>query len=140
MSWADFEFLSYRLGSAILKSRAPKMDTDADSIQHLPIAEKLRLVQSIWNDIASSPDEIPIPAWVLEEAQRRRYERIANPEISVTHQAIWDRIRKARDALRFALSSQGQRGIPNYAREPSRQCFVGTRPNRPQGSSIRTNP
>jgi len=64
----------------------------------LPIAEKLRPVQSIWNDIASSPDEIPIPAWVLEEAQRRRYEMIANPEIGVTHQAIWDRIRKARDA------------------------------------------
>lgn len=74
------------------------MDVYADSIQHLPIAEKLRLVERIWDDVASSPDEIPIPAWVIEEAQRRRDEMIANPEIGVTHEEMWERIRKARDA------------------------------------------
>ncbi len=74
------------------------MDVYTDSIKHLPIAEKLRLVERIWDDVASSPDGIPIPAWALEEARRRRDEMIANPDIGVTHQEMWERIHKARDA------------------------------------------
>jgi putative addiction module component (TIGR02574 family) len=74
------------------------MDVYTDSIQHLPVAEKLRLVERIWDDVASSPEGIPIPAWAMEEAQRRRDEMIANPEIGVPHEQIWQRIRKERDA------------------------------------------
>lgn len=74
------------------------MDIYTDSIQHLPIAEKLRLVERIWDDVASSPEGIPIPSWALEETRRRRDELIANPEIGLTHEQMWDRIRKARDA------------------------------------------
>lgn len=74
------------------------MDFYADSIQHLSIAEKLRLVERIWDDVASSHDEIPIPAWVIEETQRRCDEMIANPEIGVTQEEMWERVHKARDA------------------------------------------
>ena len=74
------------------------MDIYTDTIQHLPIAEKIRLVELIWDDVASSPDGIPIPAWALEEAGRRRNEMLANPDIGLTHEDMWDRIRKARDA------------------------------------------
>ncbi len=74
------------------------MDVYTDSIQHLTVAEKLRLVERIWDDVASSPDGIPIPAWAINEAQRRRDEMIAKPEVGVTHEQMWQRIRKARDA------------------------------------------
>lgn len=74
------------------------MDVYVDSIQHLPIADKMRLVELIWDDVASSPNGIPIPSWALDEARRRRDEMVANPEIGLTHKQMWDRIRKARDA------------------------------------------
>lgn len=74
------------------------MDIYAESIQHLSIDEKLRLVERIWDDVASSTDGIPIPAWAIDEALRRRDEMIANPAIGVTHEEMWGRIRKARDA------------------------------------------
>jgi putative addiction module component (TIGR02574 family) len=43
-----------------------------DSIFDLSTEEKLQLVEDLWDDIASHPESVPVPAWHLEEIRRRK--------------------------------------------------------------------
>ena len=40
-------------------------------ILHLPAAERLRLVEDIWDSLGASPSDVPVPAWHREELDRR---------------------------------------------------------------------
>ena len=72
------------------------MDLYNETIRNLPDAEKLLLVQRIWDDLSGS-DSIPLPDWAIAEANRRRDEMLADPELGKTHTEVVDRIRKWRD-------------------------------------------
>ncbi len=74
------------------------MDLYADSIQNLPAAERLRLVEQIWDGLSTEPTPIPLPEWAVSEAKRRRDEMIANPELSLSHDEVWNQINDKRDA------------------------------------------
>ncbi|MFM7290133.1 MAG: addiction module protein [Planctomycetia bacterium] len=74
------------------------MDLFTDSIQCLTAAEKLRLVERIWDDLAADESQIPLPSWALREAARRRDQMIADPTLGVPHAAMWARIDSARHA------------------------------------------
>lgn len=73
------------------------MDLFADAIQPLPSAEKLRLVEQIWDDLASQEAPFPLPDWAVAEATRRRAEMIADPQLGSTHADIWSRLSATRD-------------------------------------------
>jgi len=49
------------------------------AVSELPFAEKLRLVEALWDDLASSPDRIPVPDSIKAELDRRYQEYLANP-------------------------------------------------------------
>lgn len=42
------------------------------SIFDLSPAEKLQLIEDLWDDLASTPENVPIPDWHKEELARRR--------------------------------------------------------------------
>ena len=42
-----------------------------DEILRLPPAERLRLVEDVWNSLAASPDAVGVPDWHREELDRR---------------------------------------------------------------------
>ena len=42
-----------------------------DEILELPPSERLKLVEEIWDSLAASPDDVPIPEWHREELDRR---------------------------------------------------------------------
>ena len=42
-----------------------------DEILHLPPAERLRLVEDIWDSLATSSADVPVPGWHREELDRR---------------------------------------------------------------------
>lgn len=75
-----------------------RMDLFADKIQPLPSAEKLRLIEQIWDDLVSQEAPFPLPDWAVEEAARRRAEMIADPHLGSTHADIWSRLSATRDA------------------------------------------
>ena len=50
------------------------MDIFTDTIRDLPVADKMLLVQRIWDDLSSTADTVPLPQWALSEASRRRDE------------------------------------------------------------------
>lgn len=72
------------------------MDLYAESIRHLSVVERLELIQTIWDDIVSSDERIPLPNSAIEEAKRRRDEMLVDPAIGITHGEVWEKIKDAR--------------------------------------------
>jgi putative addiction module component (TIGR02574 family) len=58
----------------------------------LPVADKLRLVTELWNDIASSSEPIVVPPEVLREASRRSAELDDNPSLAIDDDELWRRV------------------------------------------------
>lgn len=73
------------------------MDIYTDAIRDLGPAEKLRLVEQIWDDLAADEAPLPLPNWAVTEAARRRDEMLANPELGSTHEEVWKRISDSRN-------------------------------------------
>ncbi len=73
------------------------MDIYTDTIRDLGPAEKLRLVEQIWDDLAAEGAPIPLPDWAVTEAARRRDEMLADPNLGSTHDQVWKRINDSRN-------------------------------------------
>lgn len=73
------------------------MDIYADSIQNLPTAERLRLVEQIWDGLSSNAQPIPLPVWAISEAKRRRDELLADPALGISHDEMWRKIDETRN-------------------------------------------
>lgn len=46
-------------------------DTLFAEIMRLPLDERLRLLEDVWDEIAAAPDAVPVPDWHREELDRR---------------------------------------------------------------------
>jgi len=69
------------------------MGIDLNELRSLPITEKLRIVELLWDDIGESNEPLPISAWQREEVERRRDEMLKNPDMGLDHEQVWKRIR-----------------------------------------------
>ena len=67
------------------------MSIDADELRALPAAEKMRLVEMLWDDLGESTEPIPLPDWVDREAVRRRDE-MRDPSCGISHEEAWQQI------------------------------------------------
>jgi putative addiction module component (TIGR02574 family) len=72
------------------------MDLYTETIRNLPLGERLKLVQTIWDDIVSRDEPIPLPASAVEEAKRRRDEMVKDPAVGLTHDEVWKKIKDER--------------------------------------------
>jgi putative addiction module component (TIGR02574 family) len=73
------------------------MDIYTDTIRDLGPAEKLRLVEQIWDDLAAQETPLPLPNWAVREATRRRDEMLADPNLGSTDEQVWKRIDDSRN-------------------------------------------
>ncbi len=64
-----------------------------ESIFDLSTAEKLQLVEDLWDDIAGSPAEIPMHDWQKEELARRKANLQQNPGSASSWEQVKSRIR-----------------------------------------------
>ena len=60
------------------------------SIFDLSPAEKLQLVEDLWDDIAASPGDVPVHDWQLEEIARRKANLTKNPAAGLS----WDEVKR----------------------------------------------
>lgn len=60
----------------------------------LSVDERIELVGSIWNGVAGSQDEIPIPDWLGEELDRREAEVDADPDEGVPWEVLRQELRE----------------------------------------------
>jgi putative addiction module component (TIGR02574 family) len=63
------------------------------AIFDLSPAEKLELVEDLWDDLAAAPDDVPIHEWQREELDRRRALLQEDPESAVAWDEVKQRIR-----------------------------------------------
>jgi len=59
----------------------------------LPVAERVRLVEAIWDSISAVPDALPLTQWQKEELDRRLAEFEADPDSGATLEEVFARIR-----------------------------------------------
>jgi len=60
----------------------------------LPVAERVRLVEAIWDSISAVPEALPLTDWQKQELDRRLAEFEANPEEGSTLEEVFARIRR----------------------------------------------
>lgn len=67
------------------------MSIDTDALRALPTAEKLRLVEFLWDDLGDATAPIPLPDWVDQETARRRAQ-MRDPSFGLSHEETWERV------------------------------------------------
>jgi len=69
------------------------MSTSGSSFFDLSPSEKLQLVQDLWDDLAGTPEDVPIPDWQKEELARRKANLMKHPDSGLSWDDIKQRIR-----------------------------------------------
>jgi putative addiction module component (TIGR02574 family) len=69
------------------------MTTDGRSVFDLSTSEKLQLVQDLWDDLAATPEAIPVYQWQMDELDRREAEFEKNPTATLSWEEVKRRIR-----------------------------------------------
>lgn len=68
------------------------MSIDMTDLHKLPVSEKLRIVEALWDDIGASDEPIVLQPWQRDEAQRRAAELKADPSIAIDREELWRRV------------------------------------------------
>ena len=68
------------------------MDIELENLRNLPVADKLRIVEQLWDDIHESDERLVVQDWHRDQAKRRLEELEANPEIAITREELWKRV------------------------------------------------
>jgi putative addiction module component (TIGR02574 family) len=63
-------------------------------ILELPVMERVRLVEAIWESISATPESLPLTEWQREELDRRLAEYEADPASGSTLEEVFARIRR----------------------------------------------
>jgi putative addiction module component (TIGR02574 family) len=58
-----------------------------NEILQMPVDERLKLVEDIWDSIAVAPEAVPVPDWHRDELDRRLDGASPGPNVS------WDQVR-----------------------------------------------
>jgi putative addiction module component (TIGR02574 family) len=71
-----------------------KQDLVAE-ILALPVEDRVRLVEAIWDSISAIPDAITLTDWQKRELDKRLAEYEAEPDAGATLEEVFARIRRA---------------------------------------------
>ena len=69
------------------------MDSTITSIFDLSPAEKLQLVEDLWDDLAAGPEAVPVHDWQKEELARRKANLLTNPASGLAWEEVKRRVR-----------------------------------------------
>ena len=70
------------------------MNPDVTSVFDLSPSEKLQLVEDLWDDLAATPEAIPVHDWQKEELDRRKANLLKHPAAGLTWEEIQRRVRR----------------------------------------------
>jgi putative addiction module component (TIGR02574 family) len=69
------------------------MSSDVTSVFDLSPSEELQLVEDLWDDLAATPDAVPIHDWQKEELERRKANLMRFPNSGLSWQEVQRRVR-----------------------------------------------
>lgn len=70
------------------------MSWNTASVFDLTPPEKLQLVQDLWDDLASTPANIPVYDWQIQEVERRKAKLAAHPDLALPWEEVKGRVRQ----------------------------------------------
>ena len=70
------------------------MNQTNTSIFDLSASEKLQLVEDLWDDLAATPEAVPIHEWQKEELARRKANLMKNPASGIEWEEVKRRVRR----------------------------------------------
>jgi len=70
------------------------MTTALRELESLSVSERVEIVEDLWDSIARSNADIPLPQWQKDELDRRKRNYLQNPDSGLT----WDQVKQ--DVLR----------------------------------------
>jgi putative addiction module component (TIGR02574 family) len=70
------------------------MNPSGPSIFDLSSSEKLQLVEDLWEDLAGTPDAVPVHEWQKQELTRRKGYLAKNPASGLSWEDVKQRIRR----------------------------------------------
>jgi putative addiction module component (TIGR02574 family) len=82
------------------------MSREPASVFDLSPAEKPQLVEDLWDDLASTPENVPIHDWQKEEVERRKANLKNAPGSGLSWEEVCKRIRH-RHGRQDALKASG---------------------------------
>jgi putative addiction module component (TIGR02574 family) len=68
------------------------MDQQMPDPLHLPLSERIQLVEDLWDSIAAESEGLPLPDWQKEELARREAEYARDPGLASTWEEAKQRI------------------------------------------------
>jgi putative addiction module component (TIGR02574 family) len=69
------------------------MNAEFANLFALSPAERIQLVEDLWDSLATNPQDVPMPDWQKDELDRREEEYANNPNLSVSWEEAQARIR-----------------------------------------------
>ena len=63
------------------------------SIFDLSPSEKLQLVEDLWDDLAATPEAVPVHEWQKQELARRKANLAKNPSTALSWEEVKRRVR-----------------------------------------------
>ena len=82
------------------------MSQTTTSIFDLSPAEKLQLVEDLWDDLAATPEAIPVHDWQKEELDRRKANLMKNSPSGLTWDEVKRKVRSRRGYSSITPSSR----------------------------------
>ena len=77
----------------VLSAGVLQVNPNFTSIFDLSPSEKLQLVEDLWDDLASTPEAIPVHEWQKEELDRRKANLLSNPASGLSWEEVQRRVR-----------------------------------------------
>jgi putative addiction module component (TIGR02574 family) len=69
------------------------MSDVSTSVFDLTPPEKLQLVEDLWDDLAATPQDVPVHDWQIEELARRKANLASNPAAGLEWEEVKRRVR-----------------------------------------------
>jgi putative addiction module component (TIGR02574 family) len=70
-----------------------EMNMNSTSVFDLSPPEKLQLVEDLWDDLAATPEAVPVQEWQKQELARRKANLLNNPAAGLSWAEIKRRVR-----------------------------------------------
>lgn len=71
------------------------MNSTGPSVFDLSPSEKLELVEDLWDDLASTPETVPVHDWQKLELARRKANLLKNPATALHWDEVKNRVRRS---------------------------------------------
>lgn len=71
------------------------MHPETERLKKLPLAERLLVLEELWDDLPPRADPLLLPEWQRQVAEQRLAELQANPTLAINEDELWRRVAAA---------------------------------------------